>query len=216
MLKSKITPHCKRRILKVKEKTKVENKVLNQSHRNIYENLTKREREWMNRSEIYHVTENGFTVPLLPMMAFPLFYTNQISIHIKNWHLTPFMISNLTSVRLEIIPPKIVNLDQLALLKKGKQRKMYWMRYVICSQKEQAIILGLDAQKSFDSVEWGFLQEVLFVFNFNDVFVKPIIALYQNSTAPIKINGGLSNSFIIERGCRQGCPISPLLFFCWL
>lgn len=82
----------------------------------------------------------------------------------------------------------------------------------VCSKNVQAVILGLDAQKAFDSVEWGFRQEVLSVFNFNDIFVKTIDALYQNLSARIKINGGLSESFKIERGCRQRCPISPQLF----
>src|SRR6476661_6520219 len=36
--------------------------------------------------------------------------------------------------------------------------------------------------------------------------------LYMNREAVVRIAGGESDSGIIRRGVRQGCPISPLLF----
>lgn len=36
--------------------------------------------------------------------------------------------------------------------------------------------------------------------------------LYNKPSAQVKINGYLSDTIILERGSRQGCPISPLLF----
>ena len=56
------------------------------------------------------------------------------------------------------------------------------------------------------------MYKVLHRFGFHGEFVKIIEALYSKPTARIKINGTLSNSFDLERGCRQGCPVSPLLF----
>ena len=53
---------------------------------------------------------------------------------------------------------------------------------------------------------------VLERFGFYETFVKTIQSLYDKPTARIRVNGDLSNSFILERGCRQGCSISPLLF----
>ena len=39
-----------------------------------------------------------------------------------------------------------------------------------------------------------------------------ISELYMNQKAVVRIAAGESDSGIIERGVRQGCPLSPLLF----
>src|SRR6476469_3083124 len=39
-----------------------------------------------------------------------------------------------------------------------------------------------------------------------------ISELYMNQEAVVRIAGGESDSGIIRRGVRQGCPLSPLLF----
>ena len=68
--------------------------------------------------------------------------------------------------------------------------------------------------KAFDSVSWNSLYGVLH--SLHDTIIKTIQALYDNPTARIKINGYLSNSFTLERGLRQGCAWSPLLFALYL
>ena len=74
------------------------------------------------------------------------------------------------------------------------------------------VILFLDFQKAFDSIEWEFLFESLKFYNFGDEFIRWIRTLYTEPVAVIKNNGWLSEKINLQRGIRQGCPVSALLF----
>lgn len=82
----------------------------------------------------------------------------------------------------------------------------------ITSENISAILVSLDAEKAFDSVGWEYLYRVLARFGFKDGFIKCIRALYFSPTARIRVNGHLSQTIHLERGTRQGCPLSPTLF----
>uniref|UniRef100_A0A3P8SZA0 Reverse transcriptase domain-containing protein n=1 Tax=Amphiprion percula TaxID=161767 RepID=A0A3P8SZA0_AMPPE len=80
------------------------------------------------------------------------------------------------------------------------------------TQKKGAMILSLDAQKAFDRVSWKYLFQLLKRLKFGPSFIKWIQTLYSDPQAAVKVNGFLSDRFALERGCRQGCSLSPLLF----
>lgn len=74
------------------------------------------------------------------------------------------------------------------------------------------MLISIDAQKAFDSVRWKFLFKVMEKFGFNKRLIKTLQALYTKQEAIFNMNGGLSDSFQLERSTRQGYPQSPLLF----
>ena len=77
---------------------------------------------------------------------------------------------------------------------------------------KQGIILALDFEKAFDSLEWNFIIEVLKKFDFSKRFIKWIQLLY-NDISSCTINNGVSSGyFSVARGVRQGDPMSPYLF----
>ena len=79
------------------------------------------------------------------------------------------------------------------------------------SQKE-GLLFSADFQKAFDSLDWNFIFKTLDFFNFGPSFKQWIKTLYTLPVAKVKNNGHLSDEFSIQRGIRQGCPVSALLF----
>lgn len=77
---------------------------------------------------------------------------------------------------------------------------------------DNSFILFLDFHKAFDSIEHQFLLKALDVFGFEECFKKSIRTLYASGNSSIKLPYGTTKRFRIERGIRQGCPVSPYLF----
>lgn len=57
-----------------------------------------------------------------------------------------------------------------------------------------------------------FLQRVLERFHFGPTFRQWVPVLYHNIDSVVINTGWLSSPFVLQRGVRQGCPLSPLLY----
>ena len=58
------------------------------------------------------------------------------------------------------------------------------------------------------------LKKTLAFYNFGDKFINwtKIIYAQNHVFSTVNVNGHLSRQIKIERGVRQGCPLSPLLY----
>ena len=77
---------------------------------------------------------------------------------------------------------------------------------------ETGILVSLDQEKAFDRVDRSFLSNVLRRFGFGSVFERWISVLYHDAAMRILVNGFLTDQIPLERGVRQGNPLSPLLY----
>jgi hypothetical protein len=73
-------------------------------------------------------------------------------------------------------------------------------------------IISLDQEKAFDRVDHGFLFSTLRAFGFGEGFVALLCLLYKEAFCLVKVGGGLSCPVQVQRGIRQGCPISGQLY----
>uniref|UniRef100_A0AAQ6AKY8 Reverse transcriptase domain-containing protein n=1 Tax=Amphiprion ocellaris TaxID=80972 RepID=A0AAQ6AKY8_AMPOC len=118
--------------------------------------------------------------------------------------------------RLETILPSIIHNDQTGFIR-GRYSTHNVRRLLNLIQHSSAfnsdsMIISLDAEKAFDRLEWPYLFFTLQKFGMTDGFINWIRILYASPLSAVITNGHKSNNFSIERGSRQGCPLSPLLF----
>ncbi len=73
-------------------------------------------------------------------------------------------------------------------------------------------LISLDQEKAFDQVEHQYLWHMLQAFGFSSGLIAKIQVLYSDIESVLKINGGLSAPFRVQRGVRQGCSLSGMLY----
>ncbi|PNX68012.1 cysteine-rich receptor-like protein kinase, partial [Trifolium pratense] len=78
--------------------------------------------------------------------------------------------------------------------------------------KKELLLFKVDFEKAYDSVDWGYLDSVMGNMGFPNLWRKWIKECVCTATASVLVNGSPSDEFPLERGLRQGDPLSPFLF----
>ena len=74
------------------------------------------------------------------------------------------------------------------------------------------VLMSLDAQKAYDSVDHEYINKTLSAYGFPNEFISAVNILHSNLSAQVQVNGFLSEAFPIQRGVKQGDALSCALF----
>ena len=70
----------------------------------------------------------------------------------------------------------------------------------------------VDYSKAFDCVDFELMWRTLFSFGIPKYLVECLKDLYQNQTAEVETVVDRTGPLSVQRGVRQCCPLSPMLF----
>ena len=141
---------------------------------------------------------------------------------LKNWRPITLLnsiykfYSGILAERFKLILPKLIHADQKGFVNGrfiGENSRLIYDIINECEiQNSKNLIILIDFEKAFDSISWKFILDILKKFNFGEKTINWVRSLQNNSNSKILQNGYLSDEISLERGCRQGDPISPYLF----
>ena len=76
----------------------------------------------------------------------------------------------------------------------------------------QLILIFIDLEKAFDSVNQGDIIELLTIRNIPLQIIKLFISIYEHNKTHLSINNENLGEIEIQKGVKQGASTSPLLF----
>ena len=120
------------------------------------------------------------------------------------------------ATRIKNVLPNIIHHNQTGYVKDGyigeTVRSVFDVMDFTLKEKVPGLLIFIDFQKAFDSLEWNFLLSCLEAFSFGPDFIRWFKTFYKNIQSCVINNGLMSEYFTLERGVRQGDPPSPYLF----
>ena len=74
------------------------------------------------------------------------------------------------------------------------------------------MIISIHAEKASDKIQYPFMIKTLQKMGTEGTYLNRVKAIYK-PTANMSLNGEKLKAFPLRSGTRQGCPLSPLLFY---
>lgn len=126
------------------------------------------------------------------------------------------MFAKLLAICLELLLLNLIGLEQCGFVKgrltSDNSRLLLNVLNKAPTLSYSLAAVSIDSGKAFDRVGWFFLFKALHWHGFGPKCISLISLLYTIPRVSLTVKGLLSQFFLLQRGVRQGCPLSPLLF----
>ena len=128
------------------------------------------------------------------------------------------ILTKMLALRMRKVSKKIVHFSQTCAVPDRNIQDSLLELYNIVEDvnynNKACILLSVDHKSAFDVIDHRFIDKVLRKMGFGNNFVQWINTIYHMNhlLSSVIVNGYVSESFYINRGIRQGCPLSPILY----
>ena len=143
-------------------------------------------------------------------------------LYLKNWrpitllNVVYKLASSCIAERIKKVLDILISQDQTGFIKGRFIGENTRLVYDVMQQSDlrniPGLLLLLDFEKAYDSVSWKFMNKVLDFLGFGPQLKAWINLFNKGINAAVTQCGFLSNFFPINRGCRQGDPVSSYIF----
>ncbi|XP_057419024.1 uncharacterized protein LOC130713256 [Lotus japonicus] len=126
------------------------------------------------------------------------------------------LIAKVLAARLQREMPKLITGNQFAFVP-GRQivdciSIANEIADLMIRKEEGGLLLKVDFAKAYDQVDWDFVINILHEMHFGDKWITWMKNCISTASLAVLVNGSPTDFFAIEKGLRQGDPLSSLLF----